>query len=154
MFPHSSPEDDIPILGSESFHRFIPHFTSHYTLCLLVIFILLLVCTVSSYLWPVPSAHPSIMLLALLSHWTANPSHPCFCCRLCKRNWLLLCKFHLKTHLPSPWPMTPSLLSNKAIQSYSLSLSFISPCSFVLSETLKYGTQPLAFCTFFTLALL
>ena len=96
----------------------------------------------------------SIMLLALLSHWTANPSHPCFCCRLCKRNWLLLCKFHLKTHLPSPWPMTPSLLSNKAIQSYSLSLSFISPCSFVLSETLKYGTQPLAFCTFFTLALL
>lgn len=59
----SSPEDDIPILGSESFHKFIPHFTSHYTLCLLVIFILLLVCTIWSYLWPIPSAHPASCFL-------------------------------------------------------------------------------------------
>lgn len=91
----------------------------------------------------------NVILLGLLSHWE-SPSQTHFCCRLLMPNWLLLCKFHFKTHLPSPWPMTPSLSFNKTIQSYSISLSFISPCSFVLSENLKYGTQPLAFCTFFS----
>lgn len=91
----------------------------------------------------------NVILLGLLSHWE-SPSQTHFCCRLLMPNWLLLCKFHFKTHLPSPWPMTLSLSFNKTIQSYSISLSFISPCSFVLSENLKYGTQPLAFCTFFS----
>lgn len=139
-FPHSSPEDDLPNLGSENFQS---HSSLYQTVHVLTVSHLYLIPGIGyliSYL-AYSFCLFNIMLLAFLSHW-GSPSQTRFCCRLLTLNWPLLRKFHFKTHLPSPWPMTPSLSSNKAIQSYSLSLSFISPCSFVLSEKVKYGTQP------------
>lgn len=116
-FPHSSHEDDIPSLGSENFWS---HFSPYQTVHILTVshlYLIPYICHLTLYL-AYSFCLFNITLLALLACWE-SPSQTPFCYRFLTPNWLLLCKFHFKTHLSSSWPMTPSLSSKKAIQSYS-----------------------------------